>query len=207
MSNAYTPREGSVAWKVVEFLTMNPEESLDADIISAKFDADRRNVHTLLGPSVQAGLLQRSEDLESGELVYARGKAEAPASQAVPAQKATGFHGWLERKGETSAEGRAARRATAPVAPETPPPTKKRNGPFWIDPKTVRIDKGVQMAGRSAAIDWSPLLDALEVGDSFLLPSAAKSAISTAMKAYKDATKKVLISRKVEDGIRVWRAE
>lgn len=63
------------------------------------------------------------------------------------------------------------------------------------------------MAVRSTAIDWSPLLDALEVGDSFLLPAAAKSAISTAMKAYKDATGKVLASRKVEDGIRVWRLE
>lgn len=88
-----------------------------------------------------------------------------------------------------------------------PPPQKKRNGPFWIDVKTVQIDKDVPMGGRSTAIDWSPLLDALQVGDSFLLPTAAKSAIGTAMKAYKDATKKVLASRKVEDGIRVWRLE
>ena len=88
-----------------------------------------------------------------------------------------------------------------------PPPTKKRNSPFWIDPKTVPIDKGVPMAGRSAAIDWTPLLDALEVGDSFLLPSAAKSAISAAMKAYKDATGKTLAKRTVDGGVRVWRVE
>lgn len=206
MTTPYTPREGSVAWKVIQFLTKNPEESLDADIIAAKFEADRRNVHTLLGPSVQAGLLQRAEDMASGELVYTRGGAAAPSSEAVPSQPATGFHGWLERQGESSAEGRAPRRAAAPAAPATPP-QKKRNGPFWIDPKAVQIDKDVPMAVRSTAIDWSPLLDALEVGDSFLLPAAAKSAISTAMKAYKDATGKVLASRKVEDGIRVWRLE
>lgn len=200
MSAAYTPREGSVAWKVIQFLQANREEQLDADLISAKCDCDRRNVHTLLGPAVQAELLARREDMESGELVYTAGKVTTPAPAAG------GFHGWLERKGQASAEGRGQRGAPPPAIPAPPDAEKKRSAPFYIDVSTVQIDKGVPIPGRGArAIDWAPLLGKLEVGDSFLLPSAAKSAIGTAMKAFKDVTGKELSSRKVEDGIRVWR--
>lgn len=200
--NTYTPREGSVAWKAIHFLQANPEEQLDADIIAAKFDCDRRNVHTLLGPAVQAGLLVRAEDPASGELLYGVGSGTAPAPER-PA--ASGFHGWLERKGQPSAEGRPQRRSSPP--PQTPEPAKptRRSAPFWVDIATVRIDKGVAMPGRGKSIDWTPLLDRLEPGDSFLLPQGAKSAIGTAMKAFKDASGKSLASRKVEGGIRVWR--
>jgi hypothetical protein len=69
----------------------------------------------------------------------------------------------------------------------------------------VQIDKGIPMPSRGRAINWAPLLGQLEVGDSFLLPDAAKSAISTAVKAFKDATGKELSTRKVDGGIRVWR--
>jgi len=54
-------------------------------------------------------------------------------------------------------------------------------------------------------MDWAPLLGKLEVGDSFLLPAAAKSAIGTAMKAHKDSTGMELATRTVDGGIRVWR--
>jgi len=197
--NTYTPREGSVACKTIQFLQANTEEQLDADIIAAKFDCDRRNVHTLLGPAVQAGLLVRAEDPSSGELVYGAGPGTAPAPERPPA---SGFHGWLERKGQPSAEGRPKHRGSPPPPPA---PATRRSTPFWIDPATVQIDKGVAMPGRGKSIDWTPLLDRLEVGDSFLLPQGAKSAIGTAMKAFKDASGRSLASRKVEGGIRVWR--
>lgn len=97
----------------------------------------------------------------------------------------------------------ASSRPLATTAPE-----KKRSAPFWIDASTVRIDKGVPIPGRGTkAIDWAPLLGQLAVGDSFLLPATAKSAIGTAMKAFKDSTGKTLASRKVDGGIRVWRIE
>lgn len=54
-------------------------------------------------------------------------------------------------------------------------------------------------------MDWTPLLGKLEVGDSFLLPAAAKSAIGSAMKVHKDATGMQLTTRRVDGGIRVWR--
>ena len=178
MSATYTPREGSVAWKVIQFLQANPDEQLDADLISAKCDCDRRNVHTLLGPAVQAELLVRKADGEDGELVYTVGK------------------------GRKSAEGRAHQQ----LSQQSAAPAKARSAPFWIDATTVKIEKDIPLPGRGTrAIDWSPLLDRLEVGDSFQLPAAAKSSVGTAMKAFKDSTGKVLASRKVDGGIRVWR--
>ena len=38
MSATYTPREGSVAYKVIQFLAANPDEQLDADLIAAAKD-------------------------------------------------------------------------------------------------------------------------------------------------------------------------
>ena len=89
-----------------------------------------------------------------------------------------------------------------------PPASKARSAPFWVDVSTVKIDKGVPLVGaRRATIDWPLLFDKLEIGDSFLLPEAARSAIGTAMKRYKDSTGKALAARKVDGGIRVWRVE
>lgn len=204
MNPKYTPREGSVAWKVIQFLQANRDEQLDADLISAKCECVRANVHTLLGPAVQAGLLVRDEDLESGELVYSAGNGAA-----LPPEKPTAspFHAWLERKGQDSAEGRPQRRSPPPTIPAPPPAKRAPSAPFRIDVSTVQIDKGMPMPGRKSPMDWTPLLGRLEVGDSFLLPGAGKSAIGAAMKTFKDSTGKVLASRKVDGGIRVWRVE
>ena len=169
---------------------------------------EHERMHTLMAKAVASGMLVRVEDLESGELVYRLGTGR-PVEPKAPAPG--GFHGWLERKGEASAEGRVSRRtasaAPAPAASETP--SAKRASPFWIDPSTVQIDRGVPMPSRGGAraMDWNPLLDRMAVGDSFELPAGAKSAIGTAMKAFKDATGKVLSARKVDGGIRVWRVK
>ena len=200
MTTSYTPREGSVAWKVIQFLQANRDEQLDADLISAKCDCVRANVHTLLGPAVQAGLLVRSEDVPSGELVYSAGSGAAlPPEQPT----ASPFHAWLERRGQDSAEGRPQRRP--PTIPAPPPAKRAPSAPFRIDVGTVQIDKGVPLPGRRQPMDWTPLLGKLEVGDSFLLPAAAKSAIGSAVKVHKDATGMQLTTRTVDGGIRVWR--
>lgn len=203
----YTPIAGSAPFKVIEFLRANPDAQLDADQVAVKCDCDRRSVHTLMAKAVASGMLVRVEDLEGGELVYRLGKGR-PVDPKPPAPG--GFHGWLERKGEASAEGRVSRRtasaAPAPAASEAP---SVKRSPFWIDPSTVQIDKGVPMPSRGSAraMDWNPLLARMAVGDSFELPAGAKSAIGTAMKAFKDATGKVLSARKVDGGIRVWRVK
>ena len=199
----YTPREGSVAWKVIQFLQANRDEQLDADLISAKCDCVRANVHTLLGPAVQAGLLVRTEDVPSGELVYSAGSGAAlPPEQPT----ASPFHAWLERRGQDSAEGRPQRHLPRPTNAPAPAPAKRAPAaPFRIDVGTVQIDKNVPLPGRRQPMDWTPLLGKLEVGDSFLLPAAAKSAIGSAVKVHKDATGMQLTTRTVDGGIRVWR--
>lgn len=181
-SETYTPRQGSVVSKVIEFLTANPDEQLDADLISAKCDCDRRNVHTLLGPAVQAGLLHRAEDIPSAELVYTLGAG-------------------TQAKRKPSGQ---------PMQVSAPPParSKKHVAAFRIDVGNVQIDKDVPLPSRSGvAIDWASLFDRLEVGHSFPLPIEGRSAVTTAMKAYKDATGKTMACRTVDGGIRVWRTK
>ena len=206
MTTAYVPREGSAAWKVIQYLRANPEEHLDPDVIAARCDCGRASVHTLMGPSVEAKLLKRQEDLESGELVYSLGPVRTELAGQAP-ERLSGFHGWLERKGLHSAEGRSAR-SPATAVPAKPPATRKPPAaPFSVDLATITVEKAVPRPTRRSTMDWTPLLDTLEVGDSFALPVAARSSITGAIKAYKDATQRVLTCRTLGDQIRVWRTK
>lgn len=125
---AYQPREGSVAWKVIEFLTTNPEESLTADDASAKFDVSAKAVHSSLGPAVRAGVLTRTEDPDSGDLVYRRGNG-VPANEPTPTPDAVG------------------------VAIAGPLPHRRGDG--YLDTAAIQIEKNVPLApkcgGRQAA--------------------------------------------------------
>lgn len=203
MSTAYTPREGSTAWKVINFLNSNPEEKLDADVISAKYDCTRANVHTLLGPAVQAGLIDRNEDLASGDLVY---------TAKMPHPAATGFKGWLERNHMQSAEGRAPRSskdsAGTPPPVDVKSPRKSPSKAFRMDLSAIAIEKGVPLpAGKAPQLDWFPLCDRLMVGDSFQLPAEARSSISSYATKFKRDTNRVLSIRVVPEGVRVWRTK
>ena len=183
----YMPRAESLADKVCRFFMRLPDEELMSREIAEKWGIETKNVGSNLMCAVAA------EYLAVDGTIYSAGSCIALFKAGLAHQPAAAG-------GETVAELLPGDSAAAR-------PMKKRNGPFWIDPKTVLIEPNVPMPGRRTAIDWSPLLDVLTVGDSFLLPPAAKSAINAAMKAYKDATGKVLASRRVQDGIRVWRLE
>ena len=182
----YAPREGSVAWRVIEFLTTNPDESLSIDDVAVKFDASRASIHSLLAPAVLAGTLIRKEDYEDGELVYRLGSG-VPGITAKP-----GRHPVLPRGGAHSPFGASA---------------KPRNKPFWIDTSTVAVEKGIPLENRSpAGINWAALFGRMEPGDSFALPAAASSAVSKAMTDYQRAnTETKLACRSTADGLRVWR--
>ncbi|MBF9263596.1 hypothetical protein [Paracidovorax cattleyae] len=206
MTTAYVPREGSAAWKVIQYLRANPDERLDADVISARCDCGRASVHTLMGPSVEAKLLKRQEDLESGELVYSLGPARTELAKLAPERKSS-FHGWLERKGLQSQEGLPTRSAATPATGAPAATRRSPAAPFVVDLATIKVEKSVPLPSRRATMDWTPLLDQLEVGDSFALPAAARSSITGAIKAYKDATQRELTSRTLGDEIRVWRTK
>ena len=66
--------EGSVPWKVIQFLDANPDEQLDIELVSAKYDCPRSQVHTLLSGAVQAGALARSTCRDTGEVIYSKAR-------------------------------------------------------------------------------------------------------------------------------------
>lgn len=73
-STTYRPREGSLASQVLGFFVNNPDEELDLEAITEKFDASRGNIHTLLGGCIDAGLLVRDRN-KDGEWIYKPGRA------------------------------------------------------------------------------------------------------------------------------------
>ncbi len=183
MSAAYKPQSGSVAWKVIQFFTTQPDEQLSAEDISVKFDTSARGVHSLLGLAVTAGVLVRKDDLSTGELVYRLGKGHAdvaPSAAASPSLR-------------------------APESSEVTPP--KRRSPFWLDVSTLEVRKGVPLPPpQRATIEWAPAFDRLEVGDSYPLPLEGKSAASKAMQAYQSSTgKKLAIRAESETTLGIWR--
>lgn len=202
MSSSYAPREGSVTWKVIQYLTTNPTEHLSAEVISAKFDCTRTNVHTLLAQAVQAELLKRTDDGEDGELVYriGDGHPSITASAARAPSLAAAMAAIVDGKGQ----------APEKPLPAAPTGEKVRAKPFQIDLATVAIEKGVPLAPAKTKVpvEWPLLLNKLEVGDSFALPVEGRNAINTAMTAYRKATGKTLVCRTVDGGgLRVWRTE
>ena len=72
MSKSYTPQQGSVAWKVIEFFTTNQQEELTLADLESKFDKAASQFHSLLGAAVEAGVLKRSTNGDE-ELVYSFG--------------------------------------------------------------------------------------------------------------------------------------
>lgn len=60
--------------RVIAFFRADPAEELSADDIATKFDAQRKNVHTLLQLAVKSGQLMRKKDDEHGYL-YSVGPA------------------------------------------------------------------------------------------------------------------------------------
>lgn len=69
MTTNYKPRAGSVAARVIEFLSSNLDEELSRTDVAAKYDCSLQSVATLLAPAIEHGLLSytRNDDLE---LVY-----------------------------------------------------------------------------------------------------------------------------------------
>lgn len=72
MKALYVPRVDSVAARCIAFFQANPDEELTLEDITDKFDAIRGNIHTLLAPARDAGLLGRYQN-DEGEYIYKAG--------------------------------------------------------------------------------------------------------------------------------------
>jgi len=180
---SYIPQQGSVAWKVIEFLTTNPEEELSKDDIAAKFDASANSVHTLLRPSVEAGLLKRTE--VEDELVYRLGNGTPLIKPNKAGNPSLG-------KGGSLWPGEA--------------PSKRRHSMPDLD--SIQLEEGVDKpTPQLLSAKWNAKFDSMRPGkDSFRLPIEHKYAVGKAASNYKrDGHGELSIKQISETEIRVWR--
>lgn len=179
----YQPREGSIAWRVIRFLAANPDESLTADDAGIKFECSTSAVHSSLGPAVLAGVLTRTEDLASGELVYRLGKGR-PAVEPKPTPDA--------------------------VAVAIAGPLPRRRGDSYVDTAGIQIDKGVPLVSKRGGqqTDWAGLLQRMEPGDSCALPLRVRSSLSKIIHVEQVAQRGRYQVRKVDgQTLRLWRTQ
>ena len=154
MRTAYTPRTDGVAARCITFFRANPDEELSLEDITDKFDATRGNIHTLLAPAREAGLLDRYQNAD-GEYLYKAGpkigKADGIDMDAVHNSR--------------SPFGAPQRRRVAVPAVDLP------------DPRAVTIEDGIPLPGARAKRDWMPLLQRLQPKQSAALPLATLPAL------------------------------
>lgn len=186
---AYNPQQGSVAFKVIEFLTTHPDEELTPEDVSAKYDKPRNNVHSLLGPAVESGALTRGEN-DDGDIVYRLGKG-VPLIKANP-------HGATSLRAATQGVWGGVKQ---PVQP-------RRVLRVAIDVDTVTIDTDVPLPGRTGGItpDYSRLFARMAPGHSCLLPIAAQARLRKACTEFKKAGSGLMsISLIDDDSLRLFR--
>ena len=181
---SYCPQEGSIAYKVIEFLTTNPEERLTSEDVSAKFDCPSKQVHSMLARAVETGVLLRRPG-DEGDLEYSLGtgvtsirpsKARAPSLRAALA--------WV------MAEPRKAH------------PN--------VDLAALTIEKGVPLltAKGRVATDWPALFMRMEVNDSCVLPKHVRGQLAKAAAIFKKQGHGELVVRaQDDDAIRIWRTK
>ena len=184
MSANYSTRGDSVAARVIDFLHANPDETLSSTEVAAKFGCGRNNVHTLLAPSIGAGMLVRDRD-EDGEYIY-RATGNKPTLAAVPAK----------------AETPNARPMSSPWGVP-----KSRRAHFWADTSTIEIISGKEMPplGIGRKVDWAGLFKRMQVGQCFKAPPGSQSSLSAATAEYRKQTGHVFSRREVDGECFVWR--
>lgn len=167
---------------MVGFFTNNADEHLTLDDITDKFDCTRGNIHTLLRPACESGLLVRGKN-EDGDYIYQRGPQAAPAS--APASTDT------EHK-------QAARQGNPP-----------KNMRKFVDIDALEVSDDVPYMPEAArgGSKWDALFDKLEkTGQSVPVPGHCKAALAAAAQKRnkrKSGTFKVGMVTRTE--ARVWR--
>ena len=155
----YIPRAGSLPSMCLHFFRNNPDELLTLDDITDKFDVVRGNIHTMLKPCLDAGLLVRGRS-EDGDYTYAAGPEIGPS---------------------------AVLSADAPAAP--PPPNKRgpkfgtASPRYSIDLSKLKVEKDIPCKKLNGPLQgkWDDLFAMLkETGDSIDLPGHVKGAVSSA---------------------------
>lgn len=170
-----TFRPDSLSARVVNFFAHNPDEELNLEDITEKFDATRGNIHTLLSKALEADLVVRDRDVD-GAYVYRAGKALlVNAAHAVEAVAA--------------ADADAEKFSAIVVSGGTTPPAKKASAKGYNSPRKVvdldalTVDEDVPFKPRRIAgtNKWQPLFDKLtKPGQSIAFPAGMRGAVGAA---------------------------
>lgn len=182
----YMPQAGSLPSNVVGFFQNNRHEFLNLDDIADKFSATRNNIHTILRPAVDAGLLVRDRD-EDGDYIYKPGP-ELPRP----------------------ADGVNIDRAHKPSAQAAPIKTPATRAHKHIDIDALVVEKDVPLVTGNAAkgaCKWDPLFAKLKnKGESIAFDASFGPAVAAAArknKLHKPGTFR--LAKVSADQYRIWR--
>jgi len=181
-----TFRADSLAARVIGFFQHNPDEELDLEAITEKFDATRGNIHTLLAPATQAGALVRDRN-QDGDYIYKAGKALPVQHYATP------------------------KPAAAPTKPAKKAPSGYQSPRQTLDLDALQVDDNIPYEGprcKKGAFKWQPLFSKLtKPGQSIAIPGHMHGSVRSA--AGKVNKEKVHGSYRVAmtgvDSARIWR--
>ena len=154
----YTFRSDGLPGRVVAFFQRNPDEELDLEAITEKFDATRGNIHTLLAKTIELAILVRTTN-KDGEYIYRAGK-NLPRLPGVDMDAVY-----------TPARAKAA--------------TKGYQSPRKaVDINALKVEEDVPFAGTAnhkGQAKWQPLFDKLtKAGQSVALPADVRGAVGAA---------------------------
>ena len=184
---SYTPMPGSVAYKVIEFLTTHPDEELSRQDISVKFDKPGAQVHSLLSDAVAAGVLKRGETADDSEIVYRLGTG-------VPSIKPNKGGNPTVRLDALVAGGQLGK--------------KRRLPPPDLTAVPLRDDIPMPAGSGFGKPDWGVLLRRMSVGQSADLARRCRSSITKEISAWKKEGKgRFVVAAIDESTIRIWRTE
>ncbi|SFB96038.1 hypothetical protein SAMN05216344_10696 [Polaromonas sp. OV174] len=155
----YIPRSDSLASSCIGFFKNNPDEHLTLEDIAEKFDCVRGNIHSMLRPAMDAGLLKRDRDID-GDYTYSAGSAILQHQQA---------------KAEPAPAALQAARKTAPRGFKSPR--------HIIDADTLKVEHNVPYAPKQkvGVCKWEPVFLKLnQAGQSAIVPDPIKGALAAA---------------------------
>ena len=185
MNKPYTPRADSLPSQVIGYFTNNPKSALLLEEITDLFDCVRGNIHTILRPAVEAGMLARKQN-DDGDYVY----------YLPPNFVKSKFSKTARKSDDSDLEARFRKPSDI-------------DSVRFPDPVNVVIEDDVPLpAGRGAfKQDWTPLLKKLQPKQSFKLPMAAQYILAANVTACHKAGPARFITRRFKDKqeLRVWR--
>ena len=185
MSKNYLPQEGSIAWKVIEFFTTNPEEVLTTSDLESKFDKPASQFHSLLSSAVESGALRRYANAED-ELVYSFGKGNPlvkPSRARNPSLRSDALLAGANLGFKASSKETEFDLTAVQIFDSVPVPTSRAN-----------------------TTDFEMLFARMQVNQSCRLPMWLRSKANKACTVAKTAGKGTFTIRKIGDAeIGIWR--